>query len=92
MISFSKLGFVHNPKDISHLWQTHAMAPTAIEIENAIRVFVGGWDLNGISRIFYMDVDKEHPQEVISFHATPVLNIGTDGAFAENGAFPGFVF
>ena len=92
MISFNKLGNAYTPKQESQEWLTHAMAPTAIELDNFVRVFVGGWDANGISRIFSIDLDKDNPLSVVSVNSVAALSLGEEGCFDENGVFPGHVF
>lgn len=69
------------------------MAPAAVLIDSkVIRVYCGGWDENGISRIGYIDVDANCPSKVLNVSERPVLDIGIDGAFDENGVFPGHVY
>ena len=70
-------------------WYSHTMAPTAIIWNNVIRVFVGAWDKNGISRITYIDFDIKNPNNILNVHDQfPILDIGNDGTFDENGVFP----
>lgn len=66
------------------------MAPSAILLDpRTIRVFVGGWDENGVSRIGYVDIDSADPLHVIRHSAEPVLDLGEPGTFDDNGVFPG---
>ncbi len=71
-------------------WYSHTMAPTAILWKDRIRVFIGAWDRNGISRISYVDLDQKDPGRILHVHdAAPVLDIGMPGCFDDNGVFPG---
>ena len=91
MHEWKKLGQVFSPienKPIHPNWETHTMAPSAVFLKDRIRVYVGGWDASGISRIFYIDVNPNNPLEVLSVSENPVLDIGEDGCFDENGVFP----
>jgi len=70
-------------------WKSHTMAPTAIYWKGRIRVFIGAWDKDNISRITYVDLDPLNPENIIRVNdELPVLNIGDDGMFDENGVFP----
>ena len=70
-------------------WASHTMAPTAIYWKGRIRVFIGAWDKDIISRITYIDLDPLNPHNIIKVNdKLPVLNIGDDGMFDENGVFP----
>jgi predicted GH43/DUF377 family glycosyl hydrolase len=70
-------------------WQSHTMAPSAIYWKGKIRVFIGGWDANHISRITYIDLDPAKPCKILKVkNDNPVLDIGEDGMFDDNGVFP----
>ena len=85
-----KLGIVYNHTSINAWWQSHTMAPSAILLnENIIRVYLGCWDAKKISRIGYVDVDSKNPLNIIRVSDNPVLDIGKNGTFDENGVFPG---
>lgn len=90
-MKFDKLGLVFTPKNICDWWYSHAMAPTAIYLpeKQVIRVYMGCWDSNGISRIGYIDVNPSNPLDIINKSDKPVLDIGKNGCFDENGVFPG---
>lgn len=75
------------------LWRSHTMAPTPVMLGNdVIRIYVGGWDENGISRIWYIDVAADEPARVLRVSERPVLDLGAAGAFDDNGVFPGHVY
>lgn len=87
-----KKGRIIEPRKIGHWWSSHAMAPSAIVMRNShIRVFLGCWDSKGISRIGYIDLDLDNPLKIICVSEKPVLDIGRDGTFDENGVFPAHV-
>lgn len=66
------------------------MAPAPVLLpDGRIRVFLGGWDDDGISRIWWIDVAADDPFRVIDRATSPVVDIGEPGAFDENGVFPG---
>lgn len=89
---WQKIGCVITPKQESYWWNSHVMAPAAVFLEDKIRVYFGGWSIDGISRIGYIDVDKNDPSKILKKSNHPVLNIGKPGCFDENGVFPGHVY
>ncbi len=86
---FVKKGFIFKKSEGEGWWQSHSMAPTAIIWNGVIRVYFGGWDDGPVSRITYMDLDPNDPSNVLAVHDSPVLDIGEDGMFDDNGVFPG---
>ena len=85
-MQWRKLGLVYRP-DGSLPWaKSHAMIPTPVRLDDrVIRVFVTFCDERGIGRPGYVDVLAEDPTKVISVSETPLLDIGEDGTFDENG-------
>ena len=89
MLSWEKLGLIWGPDGSNLLAANSALQPTPILLnENVIRVFIGCRDLEGMSRIFYVDVDAANPKIILGYSKTPVLDIGTPGCFDENGVVP----
>lgn len=87
------LGFIFKPEGNETWWNSHAMAPTPILLDNdTIRIYMGCWDADGISRIGYIDVDSNNPKTIKNISQKPVLDIGKDGCFDENGVFPGHAY
>jgi hypothetical protein len=69
-----------------------AMTPTPFRINDAvIRVYAGFRDTMGVSRIGYVDVSAENPNEILAVSRQPVLDIGRDGCFDDNGVILGDV-
>ncbi len=88
-----KKGLIYKPENEQEWWATNAMAPTPILYdENTIRVYVGAWDKNGISRISYIDVDSNNPSIVKKVANKFVLDLGNDGCFDDNGVFPAHAY
>lgn len=83
-----KMGLIYSPeKNID--WQNNStLQPTPIVLNDKIRVFVGFRDKKGISRVGYVDLDINNPQKILKVCAAPVLDIGEDGMFDENGVVP----
>ncbi|SQC01815.1 hypothetical protein [Clostridium tetanomorphum] len=56
--------------------------------DNIIRIFAGFRDENGVSRVHYIDVNSSNPSKVIKVSQKPVLDIGKEGCFDDNGVVP----
>lgn len=89
-MNWRKLGLVFRP-DGSRPWAANsALTPTPIMLDDdTIRVFAGFRDNEGVSRIGYVDLNAADPREVMGVSSEPVLDIGRDGAFDDNGVILG---
>jgi hypothetical protein len=93
MFTAHKIGFVFKPEQDQTWWRSHTMAPAPVlRQDGTIRVYLGCWTADKISRIGYIDVTADRPTEVVRISQTPVLDIGRDGCFDENGLFPAHVY
>ncbi|MGH8158798.1 MAG: hypothetical protein ACREPQ_11815 [Rhodanobacter sp.] len=74
-------------------WMRHsALTPTPYRIDDdLIRVYAGFRDADGVSRIGYVDVRADDPATIVRVSAEPVLDIGRDGCFDDNGMILGDV-
>jgi len=84
-----KKGLIYGPDGQSR-WAVHsALQPTPIVLSNTvIRVYVGFRDEQGVSRVGFVDVKADDPSTVLDVSREPVLDIGQDGTFDENGVVP----
>jgi len=73
-------------------WTSHFMAPAAIDLGDVVRIFLGCHDEYGISRIGFIEISKDSPNQILRISEDPVLDIGEPGSFDENGVFPGSMF
>jgi len=85
-----KQGFIYGP-DGSLSWARHtALTPTPLlKDEETIRVYAGFRDETGISRIGYVDLDSYNPKRIKKVSQEPVLDLGRNGAFDDNGVILG---
>jgi hypothetical protein len=67
---------------------SHGYVPTAIRLQDRIRIFAAFWDADMVGRCGYVDVDAADPTRVLGFSAEPVLDVGAPGAFDEHGVTP----
>jgi hypothetical protein len=85
-MSWKKLGLIFDicSHDIPWL-KSHALLPTPLLLNNRIRIFYTGRDLNGLSRISYIDVERRDPRKILYVHDRPLLEIGKVGTFDDCG-------
>jgi len=90
---WTKLGNVFNPQKTKKDWyQDTFLTPTPfLKDESTIRVYGGLRDAEGASRIGYVDVDANDPTKVFKVSDKPVLDLGNDGMFDDNGVILGDV-
>jgi hypothetical protein len=89
-MKWNKKGLIFDPQVLS--WAEHsALQPTPLLLSDRIRVFFGARDLDGVSRIGYVDLARDNVSEVIGWSEAPILDIGEDGCFDENGVVPSAV-
>ncbi|MCS7092732.1 MAG: hypothetical protein NZM26_05310 [Patescibacteria group bacterium] len=69
-----------------------ALTPTPILINNdVIRIYVSFRDSKGVGRIGFVDVQADNPTCILRISEKPVLDIGQDGCFDDNGVILGDV-
>ena len=90
-MSWKKLGLVYQSSAHISTWaKNSALTPTPIlRASGEIRVFSGFRDKEGISRIGYVDLDPDNPSKIIKVSKEPVLDIGREGCFDDNGLILG---
>ena len=88
-MNWQKLGLVYKPGREEGWKMTSALTPTPIVFEDKVRVYAGFRDAKGISRIGYVDLDKEDPTKILKIADSPVLDVGLPGTFDDNGVILG---
>ena len=91
---WSKLGLIFDvSKYNSRKWFFNsALTPQPFRLnDETIRVFAGFRDKEGVSRIGYVDLSASDPMRVLGISEEPVLDIGRDGCFDDNGIIMGDV-
>lgn len=84
-----KKGLIYCPNN-NHDWEINTfMTPHAMSINNFIRIWGGVRDLNGVSRIKYIDVDSSNPHKILYNSEKPSLDVGNCGCFDDNGVILG---
>lgn len=91
-MKWKKKSLIYSPP-LDGSWRDNsALTPTAFLLnDNIIRNYVSFRDLKGTGRIGYVDVNANNPSEVLKISESPVLDIGQDGMFDDNGVILGDV-
>jgi hypothetical protein len=84
---WERRGLVYAPPGTGNL-RSHGMLPTPFLMSDRIRVFFAACDELLRGRIYYIDVDRSDPRQVIGVSDSPVLDIGSAGSFDEHGVNP----
>lgn len=94
MFAWQKKGLVFDTarRSVGAWMRNSALTPTPVALDDErIRVYAGFRDLEGVSRIGYVDVRADDPTQVIGVSREPVLDIGRGGCFDDNGMILGDV-
>jgi hypothetical protein len=88
-MKWKKMGRIYVP-DGSMPWaKKYAFPPTPYFLsDDVLRIYVAFCDEQMVGRIGYVDISAENPAEVLAVSREPILDIGTPGAFDENGLLP----
>lgn len=88
-MKWNKKGRIYVP-DGSRSWaRWYAFPPTPYFIsDDVLRIYIGCCDENMVGRAGFVDVSAANPSEILQVSENPVLDIGTPGAFDENGLLP----
>ena len=85
-MGWEKFGLIFDIRVHDIPWlKSHALMPTPMLLKNKIRIFYTGRDLNGQSRISYIDVKRHDPRKILYIHDKPLLDIGKVGTFDDCG-------
>ncbi|RYZ77830.1 MAG: hypothetical protein EOP05_00380 [Proteobacteria bacterium] len=82
-----KKGRIFDHSTFSIPWfKKNAMVPVPYLVDKeTLRLFVTMCDEDTVGRIGYVDVDPNNPSRVLGYSEKPVVDIGPDGAFDDNG-------
>ena len=83
-----KKGIIFNPNGKFNWAINSTLQPTPLLMNDRIRIFFGSRDVNGTSRVGFVDVDAKDPKHVLGYSRHCVLDVGPPGAFDESGVVP----
>lgn len=86
-MKWKKKGLICSYETIDISWyKKNTMVPLPYLIDDRrLRIFVTMCDKHNVGRIGYIDVDPSRPSEIIGYSKAPVIDIGADGCFCDNG-------
>ena len=91
-MEWNKLGIVFDGRSSAFWHHDSALTPTPLRLnKDVIRIYAGFRDVQGVSRIGFVDVLASDPKTVIKVSQEPCLDIGDDGCFDDNGVILGDV-
>lgn len=92
-MKWEKKGLIYCPDENSPEWMDNSvLTPQPFLLtEDIIRVYGSFRDKDGAGRIGYVDVDAKNPSRILKISETPVLDIGENGCFDDNGMILGDV-
>jgi len=93
-MQWQKYGLLYNAAEYKDAeWRANsALTPQPFQLDaETIRVFCGFRDQQGISRIGFVDVAANEPKKILRVSDRPVLDLGRDGCFDDNGLIMGDV-
>ncbi|MBR4127041.1 MAG: hypothetical protein IKR09_05665, partial [Alphaproteobacteria bacterium] len=92
-MKWEKKGLIYCPDKNSPEWMDNSvLTPQPFLLrEDIIRVYGSFRDKDGVGRIGYVDVDAKNPSRILKISEKPVLDIGENGHFDDNGIILGDV-
>ena len=86
-MQWHKKGLICSHRTIDLPWyQKNTMVPVPHLIaDDRLRIFVTMCDAQNIGRIGYVDVNPDNPSVILGYSKTPLVDIGEDGCFDDNG-------
>ncbi len=88
MIHWEKRGRIFVPDGSIEWMRSHASLPLADRLGDDLRIYFAGRDPAGRSRIGWIDVDPDHPEQIRALGQDPLLPLGERGTFDDNGMMP----
>lgn len=93
-MKWSKKGLICSKDTLNLSWfKKNTMVPLPYLLnEDTIRIFVTMCDEKNIGRIGYVDVEADNPLVIKGYSKTPIIDIGFDGTFDDNGTVTASLF
>ena len=89
-MEWKKKELIYSPPYDKSWRHSSALTPTPFLLnEKTIRVYTSFRDLQGVGRIGYVDLDSYNPKKILKISPSPILDIGPDGMFDDNGMILG---
>ena len=92
MMKWHKQGRIFTAAGEFGWMKSHTQVPTALVLDDRIRVYFSTRPDDGMSRVAYIDLDRKDPARILYLHERPLLELGAPGMFDEHGTIPNHVF
>jgi hypothetical protein len=81
-----KKGLIYKPNKEFEWQQDRAIAPLCeLTEDNRLRIYFSSRDMKGRSTPVYLEANPERPEEIYGFSEGPILDLGPQGSFDDNG-------
>jgi len=81
-----KKGKICNHESFDLSWyRKNSMVPLPYLLGDRLRIFLTMCDSDNIGRIGFIDVDPDDPKRILDYSKRPIIDIGDDGCFDDNG-------
>ena len=87
-MSWKDYGVIFKVNNLEPWAKSHFYVPTAIELDDCIRVYSSFWDQSLYGRLGYVDLDKKNPLQVLRYSENPILEDSPKGNFDCDGVTP----
>lgn len=86
-MKWQKKGFICSKDTFDLPWyKKNSMVPLPYRLDkDTIRIFLTMCDEQNIGRVGYVDVKADNPSEIVGYSKEPLIDIGIDGSFDDNG-------
>lgn len=90
-MAWEKRGFIYGVSQEADWMKSYAQVPTALLLEDRIRIYITVRPEQKTSMVTFVDVDIHDPKKVLYVHKEPILPLGKPGTFDEFGIMPAAV-
>ena len=89
-MNWKKKGLIFNPQNNSSNWiKSYAALPVCnLVSDDLLRIYFSTRDKKGRSIPTFIDVNPENPKEILKIYNKPILELGKQGSFDDNGIMP----
>lgn len=88
---WTKKGLIFRAEDGPGWMVSHACVPSALVLDDRIRLYVAPRNEHGQSLTTFLDLARDDPGRILDVHARPILELGELGCFDDSGIMPGSV-
>ncbi len=89
-MQWKKKGLIFNPKKNTSNWiNSYAALPVChLVSKEKVRIYFATRDEHGRSIPTFIDVSAQEPNKILNIHKEPILPLGPQGSFDDNGIMP----